>query len=205
MANCNPILPRSHINLLLLLLLLLFVKGRLIDIQFLLSSGWLCNKVPDIQQIPPGYSWEFLVGVCRPVLQILTLCQTKKISFSTPVFRPGLWNPYSFSDLEVVKKRNITCLHKTEIMSSLLRLKPQQKDFLKSIFEFAHYTFFLSFGIETTNKSIHNRSSFVNHTRFETKMHKIYSRFRIKTAQKTYPYGRHIPKWLTGAFLASFY
>ena len=25
-----------------------------------------------------GYSWEFLVGVCRPVLQILTLLQTKK-------------------------------------------------------------------------------------------------------------------------------
>ena len=23
-----------------------------------------------------GYSWEFLVGVCRPVLQILTLYQT---------------------------------------------------------------------------------------------------------------------------------
>ena len=25
-----------------------------------------------------GYSWEFLVGVCRLVLQILTLLQTKK-------------------------------------------------------------------------------------------------------------------------------
>ena len=29
-----------------------------------------------------GYSREFLVGVCRPVLQILTLFQTKKMSFS---------------------------------------------------------------------------------------------------------------------------
>ena len=28
-----------------------------------------------------GYSWEFLVGVCRPVLRILTLFQTKKMSF----------------------------------------------------------------------------------------------------------------------------
>ena len=27
---------------------------------------------------PGGYSWEFLVWVCRPVLQILTLFQTKK-------------------------------------------------------------------------------------------------------------------------------
>ena len=40
------------------------------------------------------YSWEFLVGVCRPVLKVLTLFQTQKMSFSTPlksifVFRPG--------------------------------------------------------------------------------------------------------------------
>ena len=37
--------------------------------------------------VPRGYSWEFLVGVCHPVLQILTLFQTKKCHF-----------PYSFSD-----------------------------------------------------------------------------------------------------------
>ena len=30
-----------------------------------------------------GYSWKF-VGVCRPFLQILTLFQTKKLSFSHP-------------------------------------------------------------------------------------------------------------------------
>ena len=47
-----------------------------------------------------GYSWEFLVGVCRPVPQILTRFQTKNVIFHTrfqtrplksiPVFRPGL-------------------------------------------------------------------------------------------------------------------
>ena len=31
-----------------------------------------------------GYSWEFLVGMCCPVLQILTLFQTKKCHFSRP-------------------------------------------------------------------------------------------------------------------------
>ena len=36
-----------------------------------------------------GYSWEFVAG-SRPVLQILTLFQTKKLSFPTPVFSPGL-------------------------------------------------------------------------------------------------------------------
>ena len=80
-----------------------------------------------------GYYWEFLVGVCRPVLQILTLFQKKKCHF-----------PHPFSDLvskihtrfqtwKRVTKRNITCLHKTEIMSSLLRLKPPQKDFFNAI------------------------------------------------------------------------
>ena len=47
-----------------------------------------------------GYSSEFLVGVCRPVLQILTLFQTKICLFHTrfqtwplksiPVFRPNV-------------------------------------------------------------------------------------------------------------------
>ena len=37
-----------------------------------------------------GYYWEFLVGVRCPVLPILTLLQTKKLSFSTPVFRLDL-------------------------------------------------------------------------------------------------------------------
>ena len=35
-----------------------------------------------------GYSWEFLVGVCRPVRQILTLFQTKKCHFLHPFSDP---------------------------------------------------------------------------------------------------------------------
>ena len=31
-----------------------------------------------------GYSWEFLVGLCSPVLQILTLFQTKRCNFPHP-------------------------------------------------------------------------------------------------------------------------
>ena len=37
-----------------------------------------------------GYYREFLVGVCRPVLQILTLFQAKKCHFPQPVFRLDL-------------------------------------------------------------------------------------------------------------------
>ena len=97
-------------------------------------------------------------------------------AFSTPVFRPGL----------VVTKRNIT--YKTEIMSSLERLKRQQKYFLKSISN-SHITLsFPSFGIETTNTLIHNRSSFVNHTRFQTKLGQNLYPFSEQNGAKTLPF-----------------
>ena len=56
---------------------------------------------------------------------------------------------------------------------------------------FVSYSY--SFGIETIKTFIHSRSSLKNHTRFQTKMGKVYTRFQTKTAQKPYPMGRHIP------------
>ena len=44
-------------------------------------------KTLDCEIVPGGYSWEFLVGMCRPDLQILTLFQTK-MSLSIPTLRP---------------------------------------------------------------------------------------------------------------------
>ena len=38
-----------------------------------------------------------------------------------------------------------------------------------------------------------SRSSLENHTRFQTKMGKVYTRFQTKTAQKPDPMGRYIP------------
>ena len=73
---------------------------------------FLPRLIPYMARGERGYSWKLLVGLCRPVLKILTLFQTKKTSFFAPVFRPGLWK---------------------EIMSSLLRLVQQQRDFLNSI------------------------------------------------------------------------
>ena len=100
--------------------------------------------------------------------------------------------PHPFSDLEVVTKRNITCLHKTEIMWSLERLKQQQKYFLKSISN-SHITLSLFLHLEWKRRThilIHNRSSFVNHTPFQTGPD---TRFQNKTGQKPYPLGRHKP------------
>ena len=94
---------------------------------------------------------------------------------SIPVFRSGLY---------------------AEIMLSLLRLQRKQKSSSKRFrirtFLFLSY----SFGIETINTFIHSRSSLKNHTRFQTKMGKVYTRFQTKTAQKPYLTGRHISIWL---------
>ena len=40
---------------------------------------------------PERYSREFLVGVCRPVLQILTRFQTNKCNFLHPGADPGFF------------------------------------------------------------------------------------------------------------------
>ena len=47
-----------------------------------------------------------------------------------------------------------------------------------------------SFGIETTNTLIYSRSSLESHTRFQTTMDKVYTRFQTETAQKAYPFGK---------------
>ena len=70
-------------------------------------------------------------------------------------------------------------------MSSLLRLEQQQKIFLKIHFLFLSY----SFGIETINTFTHSHSSLENHTRFQTKMGKIYTSFQTNTDLKTFPFG----------------
>ena len=105
------------------------------------------------------------MGVCRPVLQMLTLFQTKKCYFS-----------HLFSDL-VFKK---WCHHYLDYNSN-------KKNFLKpiriGIFLFLSY----SFGTETINTFVHSRSALENHTRFHTKTGKDCIRFETKTAQK--PFG----------------
>ena len=39
------------------------------------------------------------------------------------------------------------------------------------------------------NALIQSRSSLENHTRFQTKLGKVYTRFQTKTGQKPYPWG----------------
>ena len=55
--------------------------------------------------------------------------------------------------------------------------------------EFAYFYFTLFIGIEMITTFIHSRSSLENHTQFQTKMGKVYTRFQTKTAKKTLPDG----------------
>ena len=57
-----------------------------------------------------------------------------------------------------------------------------------------------SFGIETVNTFIHSGSSLENHTRFQTKIGKVYTRFQTKTAQKPYPMGGGTYRYLYGLY-----
>ena len=77
----------------------------------------------------------------------------QKMSFSTPVFRPGL---------------------QAEIVSSLLKLECKQK-ILQMHFVFVYYFLFHSYSfLKQCSTSIHSRSSLENHTQFQTKMGKVY-------------------------------
>ena len=113
-----------------------------------------------------GYSRKFVVGVCRPVLQILTRFRTKNNVISHIRFQT--W-PLGRNYVIIIKK------------------------FFKSI---SNSHSFLSFLLiwNWNDKYVHTlRSSLKNHTRFQSKMGKVYIPFQSKTAQKPYPMGRHIP------------
>ena len=53
---------------------------------------------------------------------------------------------------------------------------------------FGFFFFSYSFGVEKTNTFICSCGSLLNHTRFQTTMVKIYTRFQTKMAQKPFPF-----------------
>ena len=75
-------------------------------------------------------------------------------------------------------------------MLSLLRLERKQTNSSNQI-EFAYFSLFLThLELKRINYTIiHSCFYPENHTRFQTKMAKVYTRFQTKTAQKPYPMG----------------
>ena len=128
-----------------------------------------------------GYSSEFSVGVCRPVLQIPTLFQTPKYHFPQP-----------FSGLA-----SESCIFICNVIFEKASYHCESQEFNRKfswndkfcILVFLYY----SFGVEKTNTFLCSRSPLENHTRFKTIMVKVYTHFQTKTVKKPYPLGRHIP------------
>ena len=121
--------------------------------------------------VPNGPRWRVLLG-------ILGGGCAAQLSESWPYFRPQ--NVIFHTRFQSWRwSQNATYVFTLrEIMSSLLRLERQQKDF------FLSYSLII-FIIKTTNTlTQYNRSSLVNHTRFQTKMSKVYTRLHIKTTPK---------------------
>ena len=81
-----------------------------------------------------GYSWEFLVGVCRPVLQILTLFQTKKCHFPHPFSDQTSKNHTSFQTWSL--GRNYITYHYLD--------KSTNNKILQIHFEFGYFSFSLT-------------------------------------------------------------
>ena len=136
-----------------------------------------------------GYSWEFLVGFApaRPPPPPGKSCWgvPPPGSLIFPIrFQTRSLKSVPISDLAFRQK---LCCHYLDYSANK---KNSSNPFQIRIFLFLFY----SFGIETiTSSIIHSLSSLKNHTWFQTKMAKVYTRFQTKTAQKRYPMGRHIP------------
>ena len=134
----------------------------------------LCKLLSLRSRFPRGVLLGILGEVCRTVLQILTRFQTIKCNF-----------PHPFSD----QTSKIHIVFRPDLRQKLCYIRAQTKysssPFRIPIFFFLSY----SFGIETIKTFIQLRSSLKNHTRFQTKMSKVYTRFQTKTAQKTLPDG----------------
>ena len=164
------------------------------------SLSWLYNaSLPITVEVQPrgrgGFSLEFLEGVCRLHLQIQTQYQTKKCHF-----------PHPFLDLASKIHtcfQTWPCTWLSIAYASVLKGGQCNKDeYVKFSWNdiFYHFSSLLPVtrpGCWEENKfiSFHERSP-DNHTQFQTKMFKTYTRFQTKTAQKPYPLGQHVPIYL---------
>ena len=122
-----------------------------------------------------GNSWEFLVGGCRPVPQIPTQFQTKKCNFP---------HPFSEQTFKIHTRFQTWPLGRNYVI--ITQIRAQTKKLFKSISN-SHISLSFLLIWNWNDKYVHTlRSSFENHTRFQTKMGKIYTRFQAKTTRHTY-------------------
>ena len=132
-------------------------------------------RLADGQQLNPRYrgwySWELLLGVYRPILQILTRFQTKKCNY-----------PYPFSDLAFWQK---LCYH-------YLAVRAQTQKFFQSISN-SHISLSFLLIVNWNDKKCSYTPVVPSKTQpdFRSKSVKCIPVFRPKRAQKPYPVAAH--------------
>ena len=120
----------------------------------------------------PGNSCWGCAARCSKCYIMLYIFQTKKCNF-----------PYPFSDQasRIHTRFQTWPVDRNYIIITLTRAqKKNSSPFRIRMFLFLSY----SFGIERINTFINCRSSLENHTRSQTKMGEVHTRFLTKTAQK---------------------
>ena len=122
-----------------------------------------CLWIPGVEGGGGVYSWDFLVGASNP----------------DPISDQNCNLPHPFSD-QAFRQKLCYCY-----LDWGANKNSSSNSFRIRIFFFLSY----SPGIETINTFIHSRSSLKNHTRFQTKIGKVYTRFQTTTVQKTLPDG----------------
>ena len=136
-----------------------------------IGDRWAWRK---LHVIPGGVLLGIFGGVCRPHLQIQTQFHTKKCDF-----------PHPFSD----QASKIHTRFKTWPCTWLSIISKFSWNDIFYLFSFlSHQLLALVAGKKNKFKSCHECSP-DNHTQFQTKMFKIYTRLQTKTAQKPYPLG----------------
>ena len=99
---------------------------------------------------------------------------------------PGSPNPDPISDQKMLFSRPFSDLAFKILCHHYLDYNSNKKYFLKSIRIGIFLFLSFSFGTETINTFVHSRNAVENHTRFQTKMSKVYTRFQTKKAQRSF-------------------
>ena len=123
-----------------------------------------------------GCSYEFLVG-----------CDARFSKKPGPISDQKMSFPHPFSDLEEVTERNIH-VYIDRNYNIITQIRAPTNSHIMGLFPI---------NLEPIEKYVYTPPQLPeNHTRFQTKMGKVYTSFQTKTAQKPYSLGRHTPIWL---------
>ena len=137
-----------------------------------------------LQRKPGGYSWEFLVGVCRRVLQILPRIQTKNYNY-----------PHPFSDQTSKIHTRFQTWPLGRNYFIITQIRAQTQKLFKPIWN-SHISLSFLLIWNCNDKNVHTLPQFPRKPNPipDQNGQSVY-RFQTKTAQKPYPMGRHIPIW----------